>query len=333
MTFPSMATTMRTLLTALLFPALVPALAQDAALYLVPRWKVGDTRTMAITTMTNSTENGEATAERDYMEGRVRVVNETPQAFILRIEYDNVVLRQAAKLGAALGEDPQTPAKLTLRYTVDRLTGKSALENWEEVQRTVKKSFADVKKQVTAKDSSLAPAFQLVMTPILGLFDKRENVEAYFHDAIDPITSCFGQDFRERDTLRTVEYGASPFGGPDSIRTTTRIWLERVDRMEQQAFINTLMVLDMEPLVRMMKQMAAGFMDPAKMSAEERRKAQKKMDQELAAMKFDARYQGTHIIDLRSNWPISVVTTANLVSSAPGKNAVTKVVRTVRFTP
>lgn len=316
----------------LAFMSLAPCFPQDATLYLVPRWKVGDARTMTISTATTSTENGEATEEQEDLEGRVRVVNETPQAFVVRIEYDNVVLSLAEKLGAHLG-DTQTPAKLTLRYTVDRMTGRPMLENWEEVQRTVKKSFTDVQKHMETKDSTLAPAFGLVMMPILGLFDKQENVEAYFHDAIDPITACFGRHFRERDTLLIEEYGASPFGGKDSLRTTTRAWLEKMDRLEQQASIGTLAAVDMEPVMRLMKELALGIMENAEMSAEERRKAKKKMDQELATMKFDTRYSGSYVIDLRSNWPISVVTTTDVVADTPEERSTKRTVRTVRFAP
>jgi hypothetical protein len=325
---------MRLFLATLACSALLPLAAQDASLLIVPRWKVGDTRTMTIAQVRTEVENGETTEEREDIQARLRVVNETPQAFILRMEYDNVVLRQAEKLGVSLGEDTDPIRKLTLRYAVDRMTGKPTLENWEEVQRLVKKSYTDVLTKAEASDSTLGGAFKLIMMPIVGLFDKRENVEGYFSDAIGHVTSYFGKRYVQGDTLRIDEFGRNPFnGGADSIQVTTRTFLKRIDRLEQQAFIGSNTVFDVTALMEMMKGMMRNMMASMGSSADEQRKAQKKMDAEIAGMRFDAQNQTVYTVDLRTTWPISVVGSGRIVASAPGKSSTTSVVSTATFAP
>lgn len=325
---------MRKLLLPLFCCLLSIASAQDPSLFLVPRWKVGDSRTLTINTVTTETENGTATEDREVLEVKARVVNEDAKSFILRLEYDNIVLREADKLMKSTGGTSTPITKMNLRYAVDRITGKPTLQNWEEVQRVVKGSFEDVLTRMKAEHPDEAPMFGMVMLPILSVFDAQENVQAYFSDVVEHITFPYGKQMVEGDTLRIEEYGRDPFGASvDSMHVTTLMSIKRIDRWEQQAVVRGELRYDIPSFMAQMKSMMQMVVNAMTDDPQAKRKAEAEMKKGLDAMRFDVRDERLYTVDLRTTWPISSVRTGRVMMKDHERNNETTVVTTVMVGP
>ena len=288
------------------------ATAQSESLTLTPQWKHGDTRMLTVLDVRTEVKDGETTVDRDEVQAEFQVVQETPSVYILQVEYDNVVLRHAEKLSESFTLEGPEAANFILRYSVDRKTGASELQNWKEVQGFVLSSFETIQQELEEKDPDNASIFQLIMLPILSVFDNRENVEAYFHGMIDLVTAPFGKALIQGDTLREVQLAANPFSPGDSLSTTTLTTLESVDLEKQQAVIRTETQMDMRPFVDAMKAMVGSMMKAMITDPEEQRANEAKMSAGMDSVQFDIKNERFETIDLRTTWPLDAITTVQV---------------------
>lgn len=288
------------------------ATAQSESLTLTPQWKYGDTRMLTIVNVRTEVKDGETTVDRDVVQAEFQVLQETPSAYILQVEYENVVLRHAEKLSESFTVEGPEAANFILRYSVDRKTGASELQNWKEVQGFVLSSFEAIHEELEEKDPDNASIFQLIMLPTLSVFDSRENVESYFHEMIDLVTAPFGKALIQGDTLREVQREANPFSPNDSLSTTILTTLEKVDLEKQQAVIRTETQMDMRPFVDAMKAMVGAMMKAMITDPEEQRANEAEMNAGMDAVRFDIKNERIETIDLRTTWPLDAVTTVQV---------------------
>ncbi len=300
--------------------------AQSESLTITPQWKYGDTRLLTLENVRTEVKDGETSVDRDVVQAEFQVVQETPSAYILQVEYDNVVLRHAEKLSESFSLAGPEAANFILRYSVDRKTGAAELQNWKEVQGFVLSSFETIQQELEEKDPDNASIFQLIMLPTLSVFDSRKNVEAYFHGMIDLVTAPFGKALTQGDTLREVQREANPFSPNDSLSTTILTTLEKVDLGKQQAVIRTETQMDMRPFVDAMKAAMGAMMKAMVPDPEKQRSNEAEMNAGMDAVRFDIKNERFETIDLQSTWPLDATTTVQVsMDMMDTKNAVTNI--------
>lgn len=317
---------MRPLLLAAALSTGLCALAQDPepALYLVPRWKVGDTRTLQISEVEHEVKDGVNSDDRTELKAVYRVVNEDANNYVLRVQYENFLLSQVRKIAQASEPKLEPYKEVPLRYTVSKKDGTAHLENWKEAQQVMQKSLNTVLTGTARNDSTITAALSLALLPVLGQFKDQESVEGYFQPVIDYVTFPFGKQLTEKDTLRAEGYGQNPFAlaATDSVRMVTLTNLRSIDREQQQATVRRETQVDLAAFTAMLKDLARRMVGSAQMTAAERKKVEAKMEADLKAMNFTMQSEALYTVDLHTTWPAGFKATIHVASTAGhGKSA------------
>ncbi|HEX2618167.1 MAG TPA: hypothetical protein VHL57_11535 [Flavobacteriales bacterium] len=291
--------------------------AQEASLLIVPRWKVGDSRTLDVTQVTHEDKAGTTGDDRTMQHIVVRVVNEDPKAYILRMQCDNPIVGAVTKLGGTPGQGLDPFKQVMLRYSVSKYDGRPHLENWEEVQKFMRKSF-DVTMASLKQDTAAVAAAGLLLLPVMDVFKSREGVEEYFSEVINYVTFPFGKRIADNDTLKATSYCRNPFNptGNDSIPVRALTHVQQIDRLQQQAVVRRVERTDFSAFVDLMKGMMRQSMASAKVTPADRKRAEAKMEAELKGMRFDMDTEALYTMDLLSTWPLAVKSTVRMTATS-----------------
>lgn len=292
------------------------ATAQDAGLIISPQWKVGDTRTLNFVDVRTDIENGDTLVDSSVSQYEFNVVGKSPTAYILSVKYDGFLFRQTENPNKAFDEVAQGPKKLTLRYSVDRHSGASVLQNWKEVQGFVKGRYDVIMENLKAKDPKSATASELIMKPILLEFDSQKNVQSFFSSVIDPVTTPLGKRLVLGDTLREDQRWQNPFSlsPTDSLDVTRLTSLVRVNRMNQLAEVRTEIRVDLSAYTQAIKGAMGNMMKSMMTDVADKRALQAKMSASIDSIQFDVTGERMEAFDLLTTWPIGAVTSMQRTS-------------------
>lgn len=225
---------------------------------------------------------------------------------------------------------------LVLRYKVDKKTGETELENWQEAQQFVQGEFDLISKSVGEEDTEAGAAVEAIFSPLTSLLDDEASVKSYFNDELGFLTSVYGHDLMQRDTLRIVEKGENPLQPGDSLTTTTLMTISSHDLAKQRMVVRTEVLFDMSKFVDMMKGMMVKMIEAfaqadAKSKGKEKEvaEAKKKMQEAMDGMEMSVKNQTLTTINTLTSWPVKVVTTARITAKEPRKTSLRTVTRTV----
>lgn len=157
---------------------------------------------------------------QEEWDASLKVTKSTAAAFIVELVHKDATMRQLEDFHNKIGSAPKYK-DLVLRYKVDKKTGKTELENWKEAQQFVQGEFELIAKAVGEEDAEAGAAMEAILSPLTSLLDDEAKVKSYFNDELGFLTSAYGHDLMQRDTLRIVEKGENPLQPGDSLSTTT----------------------------------------------------------------------------------------------------------------
>lgn len=314
------------------------SVAQDRII-IVPNWNVGDTRRLHYTEKTYEMENDTVRIDtQEEWDASLKVTKSTSTAFIVELVYKDATMRKLEDFHNKIGSAPKYK-DLVLRYKVDKKTGETELENWQEAQKFVQGEFDVISESVGEEDAEAGSVLEDLFTPIMGLLDDEAKVKSYFQDELGFLTSVYGHDLMQRDTLRIVEKDENPLQPGDTLTTTTLMTISSHDLAKQRMVVRTEVIFDMSQFMEMMKGMMAMMIDAFAKAAEEEgkkkgdkdavAKAKKEMQDAMASMEMSVKNQTLTTINTLSSWPVKVVTTARVTAKEPRKTSLRTVTRTV----
>lgn len=317
----------------LLLLPLSPLRAQDApSVMLVPRWKVGDERKAHLSQVTDTKVNGKASQEREETDLVLRVVNDDPGHFILRVQMDNFVWREAKKASTTVGDELAGWKTLTLRYAVGKVDGRARLVNWADARKFVDGSYNACTKHLAAKDPKAQTAFLEKVTPKLELFRDSSGVEAYFFDLVSYTTFPYGRTLTLGDSLLTMERYPLPYLG-DSVKTRTMARLLALDATARTCTISADQRLDAEEIRKLVRAKMLAMAGPLAQDPAERKKLEAQINAEIKNMDLQVRNKVTYTVDMRSTWPLTVEATSQALEKKAGTVKETVGTSKVTFTP
>ncbi|QQR86986.1 MAG: hypothetical protein IPJ76_01795 [Flavobacteriales bacterium] len=311
------------------------SVAQDRII-IVPNWNVGDQRRLHYTEKTYEMENDTVRIDtQEEWDASLKVTKSTAAAFIVELVHKDATMRQLEDFHNKIGSAPKYK-DLVLRYKVDKKTGKTELENWKEAQQFVQGEFELIAKAVGEEDAEAGAAMEAILSPLTSLLDDEAKVKSYFNDELGFLTSAYGHDLMQRDTLRIVEKGENPLQPGDSLSTTTLMTISSHDLAKQRMVVRTEVIFDMSKFVEMMKSMMVQMIEAfAKADANSKGKekeiaeAKKKMQEAMDSMEMSVKNQTLTTINTLTSWPVKVVTTARVTAKEPRKTSLRTVTRTV----
>lgn len=311
------------------------SVAQDRII-IVPNWNVGDQRRLHYTEKTYEMENDTVRIDtQEEWDASVKVTKSTSAAFIVELVYKDATMRKLEDFHNKLGSAPNYK-DLVLRYKVDKKTGQTELENWQEAQRFVQGEFELISKAVGEEDAEAGAVVEAIFSPLTSLLDDEASVKSYFNDELGFLTSVYGHDLMQRDTLRIVEKGENPLQPGDTLTTTTLMTISSHDLAKQRMVVRTEVLFDMSKFVDMMKGMMVKMIEAfaqadAKSKGKEKEiaEAKKKMQEAMDGMEMSVKNQTLTTINTLTSWPVKVVTTARITAKEPRKTSLRTVTRTV----
>lgn len=311
------------------------SVAQDRII-IVPNWNVGDQRRLHYTEKTYEMENDTVRIDtQEEWDASLKVTKSTSAAFIVELVYKDATMRKLEDFHNKLGSAPNYK-DLVLRYKVDKKTGETELENWQEAQQFVQGEFELISKAVGEEDTEAGAAVEAIFSPLTSLLDDEASVKSYFNDELGFLTSVYGHDLMQRDTLRIVEKGENPLQPGDSLTTTTLMTISSHDLAKQRMVVRTEVLFDMSKFVDMMKGMMVKMIEAfaqadAKSKGKEKEvaEAKKKMQEAMDGMEMSVKNQTLTTINTLTSWPVKVVTTARITAKEPRKTSLRTVTRTV----
>lgn len=266
--------------------------AQDA-LMLVPRWKVGDERSVEVIRNTVLTVNDSTAKERTAWKGKVRVVNETPEALVIRFDVQDPVATMVRKAHERAGLEAPTYPNTSLRYSVDRITGSPTLMNRADLLKSAQAMVKDALPALEAHGSASAEALKAEAAPLLACMADARCTDELLRDLIGAVCDTYGVEFVLGGTRHTNTLVPSPMpGATDTVRCTTAATLKHLDRISGQALLNTVTTYDL------------GANEPVGTKA-------------TKAPRRDAGRTTSYTMDIRTAWPIRVVTEEQAMIDGP----------------
>lgn len=314
------------------------SVAQDRII-IVPNWNVGDTRRLHYTEKTYEMENDTVRIDtQEEWDASLKVTKSTSAAFIVELVYKDAAMRKLEDFHNKIGSAPNYK-DLVLRYKVDKKTGLTELENWKEAQQFVQNQFELVSSAVGEEDAEGGALLATLFGPFTSMLEDEATAKAYFKDELGFLTSVYGKDLMQRDTLRTVEKAENPLQPGDTLTSTTLMTISSHDLAKQRMVIRTEVIYDMSQFIAMMKTMMAKLIDALAKVAESESK--KKGDQAAAAktkkemqdafdnMEFAVKNQTLTTVNTLTSWPVKVVSTGRVTAKEARKTLLRTVTRTV----
>ncbi|MBX2980129.1 MAG: hypothetical protein KF905_12595 [Flavobacteriales bacterium] len=302
---------------------LSPAISQE--LVIKPKWKAGETRTVWLTEVSKSYEDGVLTEEKEErLDAKVKVMSEDAERIMLEVDIRNAMLKQFMELSDKLGAELDPWKRLILRYRIDKNDGSTTLFNWEDVSERILSSYEQVRRSIRKTEPEMVPMLDATLTPIIELYRKQEVVESLFANQLNFLTACLYKPLNEGKPLETVETAGNPFdpSGPQLTMNST-YHLDAFDRENGRATVRIDEKMDTEAFrnaMRAMMESVVKSMAGDKMTKQQ----QQEMDSVLASMVFDLSTSTTITMDTNKGWPVRSVHSTNGSYSVEGRKGNTE---------
>lgn len=285
------------------------AYSQTEQYYFKPAWKVGEKKTIDFRLEEKEYEDGELIHDTtEYHQVQLQVIKEAKDAYIIKLLYQNVVLRSAQSFYDKMGEELKSYQTLELQYSVSKTTGKPQLMNWKQARDFMTESYTQITNLIKEKTPELAFSATMVLQPVMSAFETKETTEAFFVDEIGFIFFPFGKHFKSGDTLKVTESAPNPFSPTDSLEETTFTYLDKINKVNKTCSINSRRETDMTEYTDMIKTMIRKMLEGLKAEDNEISEKEKEIDQ----IRFDLQQLEIINFNYSTGWPLKVVKTSKV---------------------
>lgn len=291
--------------------------AQQEEYNFKPAWKVGEKKVLSWVSHEKEYEQGVLIKDTtEFFEAALHVVQDTKDEYVIKLFYENIVLRSAKEFYDKFDEEIQGYKTLELEFKVNKLNGKVELMNWKKAQSFMQESFKKMNELLKKKVPEAAPFAELALMPVMEIFESKGNIEDYFKEQIGFLFFPFGKKFVTGDTLKTVEFEQNPFNPTDSVETTSFSYLSNINKGLKTCSINTRVERDMSDFVKMMKEMMKRMYSSLNMPDSIMEKTNADIDQ----VKFEIKLSEVILYKYSTGWPLEVTRFGEVLMVDPTKN-------------
>ncbi len=286
-----------------------------------PKWTKGDVKQITITQVEREYEDGELISDTiTYNETRIKVLKDNKEDYILEILMENLALSATIGFYDKLGEELKNYKELKLIYAVNKETGKSELQNWEEAQKFMNNSFEQITKVLEDKSPEFAPFVGMVFLPIKESFKSKENIEAYMETNIGYLLTPFKNKYTIGEVITLTESQESPFNPMQEVSSTTKLSLESLSEKSKTCTFKQEVELDLSEFIEMMKGMMEKMAEAFGANDSISDKKSKEMDD------FEMDIENIQLItfNYETSWVTKVVATSKVTGTDPRKGIKTK---------
>lgn len=219
-----------------------------------PHWNVGDTKHITISTHELDYEEGVVISDTTkFNDAQITVVQVDEEHYQLEILFENQALQSAIEYYERLDEELPNLMNLKLIYSVNKKTGVTELQNWEESSDFMTNSIDQLQSLFEKKDPDMAALMSLLFIPLENAFSSKENIENYMEPHISYLVMPFSRAFVLGEKIEVVEIGENPFNPSSelSTKTTTSVQLASIDESSKTCIIEENTEFDMSEMMGM----------------------------------------------------------------------------------
>ncbi|WP_027419080.1 hypothetical protein [Crocinitomix catalasitica] len=286
-----------------------------------PVWDKGDEKQITITQIEKEYEDDILISDTTiYNSASLKVLKVDEENYTLEILLENQALRIAIEFYDKLDEELKDYQDLKLIYKINKETSDAELQNWKEAQKFMNESFKQITNVLADKASDIAPYMNIMLMPLMEVFESKENIEAYMEDNIGYILIPFNKYFKVGETITTTETGENPFNPMQQISATTLLTLVSVDKEAKTCLIHQEVELDLTEFIEMMK----GMMQQMSQSFGANDSITAVKAKEMDAFEMDIENLQVITFDYQTTWITKVVGTSMVSGTDPKKGIKTK---------
>ena len=259
-------------------------------LFITPKWKRDDLRTLYITrtqTLPTVNEAGEpAELVIPYKTAsKVKVYDVRPEVVMVSIDHENMVLPMLKPyFETGFPSEVEPFRRMIIRYEVDRATGEAALLNATDIREFAKRAADHCLRAMRKKDPELTAQVEASLQPMMQQFENEASIAPFMDQQLGSLFVAFGMNFVQGAPIEIMGIMPAPFSATDSVASrSTYPLLSRSDEIAE---------------VKVVKQLAGQV--PAKGKASAPKATQGNDEHGLKSW----RQEEVVTIDLKTTWPV-----------------------------
>lgn len=279
-----------------------------------PQWKQGDVKTILVEQTERDYEDGELVSdETTYNDGRIEVLKDDKDSYTVEVLWENQALAAAVEFYEKLETEMTDFRDLRLIYRIDKTTAEAELQNWKDAQKFMSACLDQIVTVFEREVPDVAPFVEVMFSPIKGMFESKETIEAYMAEHIGYILAPYNRDFTVGQTQSTTETGENPLNPMTEVSLTTHLTLQSVDEVAKTCVIHQEVEIDLSEFIALMKSVVQNMVDA--FEAEEDFKEEK--NKEMDAFEMDIENLQVTTFDYASSWVTEVVATVVVSGTDP----------------
>ncbi len=276
---------------------LITSAALGQELFIIPKWKRDDLRTMYITrTQTITAVNAEGERMDTIIpyntSAKVRVYDITPEVVMISIDHENMVLPMLKPyFETGFPSEVEPFRRMIIRYEVDRDSGAPRLLNATDLREFVKRAADHCLRALRKKDAAIAQQVEASLQPLLHRFENESMIESSIDQQVGFLFEAFGKGLAQGSPVEFADMFFAPFTQADSAHINTTYTL--MSRSDDQAELKIVKKLADRPV-------------PVKKTASSPTPTDRSVGIETWQQ------QQLITLDLRTTWPLKVTTTSRM---------------------
>lgn len=292
-----------------------------------PKWNVGESYTVHMTTEEHETDKGVETKDTAFdIDAKLKVLKETKEHYYLRMKYKNVALRPVLEAFNNMSEELEGFSDVNLKFQVSKENGAFELSNYDEVKRFMDDNFDQIKMLAEGEYEGGGEEVEVYLKPVRKMFESKENVEAYMGTEMALLLFHFGKVYEKGDTLTIEESAPNPMRPQDTVSSTSTTWIEGKTQ-NGGTLIKVHEELDMSQFIAMMKSFMTAFADASGATDS----AKNAMNEALEKLQMDMITDTSIEVEKKTNWAKKVVRKTVLTYVEPEGTSVRTVTMTMEL--
>lgn len=288
--------------------------AQTKEFKFTPKWKVGEKKFASFVFNQYEMKNGDSTIDStSYYNFDFEIIKENNESYTLQIHFVNPVLRKASHFYDNIIHDLKNFKDIDLLYQVDKITGKSEIINFIEINHYMKKCLEQINKIMNKENSNIDSNSKQSILTLFEAYKNKENLEDDISREIGFLFDPFNKQFVIGDTLNFTQSSINPLDRKELTKQTKLFSMNKVDESKKTCQIFTSEDYDLENYKNMMIKMC---LDNIK-SNNSNSSTNDTLTKEIEKINIDFSYYSIIDFDYNTTWPTFVVTKGKISILSP----------------
>lgn len=197
----------------------------------IPKWKVGDKKTISISTRDIITPNNrfESSDTTIFEKITISILKEDSDFYTIEVNYDNPVVSIFIYELPSITKKLNPYSQIKFTYTLNKKTKQIQVQNWQEIQTKVFKQRDKVQSIVLKESKELnQQLLNMIFIPIKMMFNSEKMTNLYFKNILGFLTLPFEREYIKGEEVRFNENLSSGIYSLVSIDKKNAVIIENI---------------------------------------------------------------------------------------------------------